>query len=50
MHSPHASTRPPTRCGCSLLRGGTAVLAPPAGLTPPRSGAPVTEQGVTCRG
>ncbi|MFF9672031.1 non-ribosomal peptide synthase/polyketide synthase [Streptomyces eurythermus] len=48
VHSPHAFDAATYEVWVPLLRGGTAVLAPPAGLDAAQVRRAVTERGVTC--
>ncbi|GGW11093.1 non-ribosomal peptide synthetase [Streptomyces libani subsp. rufus] len=48
VHSPHAFDAATYEVWVPLLRGGTAVLAPPADLDAAQVRRAVTEQGVTC--
>ncbi|MGW1606234.1 amino acid adenylation domain-containing protein, partial [Streptomyces eurythermus] len=48
VHSPHAFDAATYEVWVPLLRGGTAVLAPPAGLDAAQVRHAVTERGVTC--
>ncbi|WP_309485466.1 non-ribosomal peptide synthetase, partial [Streptomyces sp. WELS2] len=48
VHSPHAFDAATYEVWVPLLRGGTAVLAPPAGLDAAQVRRAITERGVTC--
>ncbi|WP_412080833.1 non-ribosomal peptide synthase/polyketide synthase [Streptomyces sp. SCL15-4] len=48
VHSPHAFDAATYEVWVPLLRGGTAVLAPPAGLDAAQVRRAVTERGVSC--
>ncbi|MFF8996860.1 non-ribosomal peptide synthase/polyketide synthase [Streptomyces achromogenes] len=48
VHSPHAFDAATYEVWVPLLRGGTAVLAPPAGLDAAQVRHAITERGVTC--